>query len=90
MAENKTQRTKTSVAAFLATIPDPHRQRDAKVLAALIRKTTGERPAMWGPSIVGYGQMIYYGSNGRAEIDTTVLTRIIRRSNTGNRHVTKR
>ena len=36
------------------------------------------------------GQMIYCGSNGRAEIDTTVLTRIIRRSNTGNRHVTKR
>ena len=36
------------------------------------------------------GQMIYYGSNGRAEIDTTVLTRIIRRSNTDNRHVTKR
>ncbi len=90
MAENKIQRTKASVAAFLAAIPDLQRQRDAKVLAALIRKTTGERPAMWGPSIVGYGQMIYYGSNGRAEIDTTILTRIIRRSNTGNRQVTKR
>jgi len=66
MAENKTQRTTASVAAFLAAIPDPRRQRDAKALAALIRKTTGERPAMWGTSIVGYGQMTYQGSRGRA------------------------
>jgi hypothetical protein len=65
MAENKTQRT-ASVAAFLAAIPDPSRQRDAKALAAVIRKTTGERPAMWGSSIVGYGQMTCLGSNGRA------------------------
>jgi hypothetical protein len=66
MAENKTQRTKASVAAFLAAIPDPHRQRDAKALAALIRKATGDRPAMWGSSIVGYGQMTYEGRSGRA------------------------
>ena len=66
MAENKTQRTRASVAAFLAAISDPHRQRDAKALAALIQKTTGERPAMWGSSIVGYGLMTYQGSNGRA------------------------
>jgi len=43
MAENKTQRTNASVAAFLAAIPDPSRQRDAKSLASLIRKATGER-----------------------------------------------
>ena len=66
MADNKTQRTKANVAAFLAVIPDPHRQRDAKALAALMRKTTGEKPAMWGSSIVGYGQMTYYGSKRRA------------------------
>jgi uncharacterized protein DUF1801 len=66
MAENKTQRTTASVAAFLAAIPDPSRQRDAKALAAVLRKATGERPAMWGSSIVGYGQMTYHGSNGRA------------------------
>ena len=66
MAENKTQRTNASVAAFLAAIPDPNRQRDAKALAALIRKTTGEKPAMWGSSIVGYGQVTYEGSRGRA------------------------
>jgi hypothetical protein len=66
MAPNKTQRTKASVAAFLAAIPDPHRKRDAKALAVLIRKTTGERPAMWGSSIVGYGHVTYHGRRGGA------------------------
>lgn len=66
MPENKTQRTNASVAAFLAAIPDPRSQRDAKALAALIRKTTGEKPAMWGSSIVGFGQVTYHGSKGRA------------------------
>lgn len=67
MAENKTQRTTASVAAFLAAIPDPQRQRDAKALAALMRKATGETPAMWGTSIVGYGQTTYQGRTGTVE-----------------------
>ena len=67
MAENKTQRTTASVVAFLAAIDDPHRQRDAKALAALMRKATGETPAMWGASIVGYGQATYQGRSRTVE-----------------------
>jgi hypothetical protein len=67
MRENKTQRTTASVAAFLETIEDQRRQRDAKALAALIRKATGERPAMWGTSIVGYGQTTYQGRSGTVD-----------------------
>ena len=67
MAQNKTQRTKASVAAFLAAIDDPQRQRDARALAALIRKATGETPAMWGSSIVGYGQTTYQGRSGTVD-----------------------
>jgi hypothetical protein len=65
MAENKTQRTKASVSAFLATITDPARKKDAKALDALMRKATGEKPAMWGTAIIGYGAMTYEGSGGR-------------------------
>lgn len=65
MAENKTQRTTASVAAFLSSIPDADRKRDAKALADLIQSSTGERPAMWGTAIVGYGDMTYEGSGGR-------------------------
>jgi len=67
MRENKTQRTTASVAAFLAAIDDPRRRRDAKALATVIRKTTGEKPAMWGSSIVGYGQTTYQGRTGTVD-----------------------
>jgi hypothetical protein len=66
MAELKTQRTKASVAAFLAAIDDPDRRKDARALAALFRKATGKAPAMWGAAIVGYGEMTYEGSSGRS------------------------
>ena len=65
MAENKTQRTKASVPAFLATIADPSRRKETKELVDLIREITGEKPAMWGPSIIGFGDWSYTGSNGK-------------------------
>ena len=65
MAENKTQKTKASVAAFLTAIKDPVQRKDAKALAALFRKVTGKRGTMWGTSIVGYGDTTYTGSGGR-------------------------
>jgi hypothetical protein len=51
----KTQKTKASVAQFIAAIEDDARRKDAKALDLIFREITGEKPAMWGPSIVGYG-----------------------------------
>ena len=68
MAELKTQRTRASVSAFLSSVDDPARRKDARALAALFRKATGNAPAMWGPAIVGYGEMPYVGSNGRGGV----------------------
>jgi hypothetical protein len=65
MAENKTQRTKASVAAFLAKITDPERRKAAKGVDAAMRKATGAKGAMWGPAIIGYGDTTYTGSGGR-------------------------
>jgi hypothetical protein len=66
MAELKTQRTKASVSAFIDSIPDSAQRKDARQLAALMRRATGKAPAMWGSSIVGYGDMTYLGSSGRS------------------------
>ena len=68
MAELKTQRTKASVPAFLSAIDDPDRRKEARALAAIFRKATGKAPAMWGPAIVGYGEISYEGSSGRSGI----------------------
>jgi len=54
-AAPKTQRTSASVAAFLDAVENDARRADAKAVAQLMHEVTGEAPAMWGESIVGYG-----------------------------------
>jgi len=54
--EPKTQRTKASVAAFIAAVEDETRRKDAKAVDKVMREITGEKAAMWGPSIIGYGE----------------------------------
>jgi hypothetical protein len=56
MAEPKTQRTKASVAAFISGVEDDTRRKDAKAVDKMMRAITGEKPAMWGPTIIGYGE----------------------------------
>lgn len=65
MAENKTQPTKASVAAFLDSIDDTGQRADARKVAAMMRKATGKQAKMWGPSIVGYGSYHYKYDSGR-------------------------
>jgi hypothetical protein len=55
-AELKTQKTKASVAQFIAAVEDEVRRKDAKAVDKMLREITGEKPAMWGPTIVGYGE----------------------------------
>ena len=66
MAELKTQRTKASVAKFIAGIKDEESRRDCRVLLKMMQEATGERPAMWGASIVGFGDYQYHYASGRA------------------------
>ena len=65
MAENKTQPTKASVTAFINAIDNPEKRADARKLAAMMRKATGKRAKMWGPSMVGYGTYHYRYASGR-------------------------
>jgi hypothetical protein len=65
MAENKTKPTKLSAAAFIAAVADPVRRADAKTLVKLMQSATGEKPKMWGPSIVGFGSYHYKYESGR-------------------------
>ena len=52
MADNKTKPTKVSVAAFIDTLADQTKRADAKALAKVMQTATGEKPKMWGPSII--------------------------------------
>ncbi len=65
MAELKTQRTGASVADFLNGVPGEKKRQDSFAILALMRDVTGEEPAMWGPSIVGFGSYRYKYASGR-------------------------
>jgi hypothetical protein len=65
MAENKTNPTKLSVTAFINTLSDPTRRADAKMLVSLMESAAGEKPRMWGPSIIGFGSYHYTYDSGR-------------------------
>jgi hypothetical protein len=65
MADNKTKPTKLSVAAFIDAITDPTRRADAKALVRLMQNAAGEKPKMWGPSIIGFGSYHYKYDSGR-------------------------
>jgi hypothetical protein len=65
MAENKTKPTKLSVAAFVDGLTDPAKRADAKALVNLMQNAAGEKPKMWGPSIIGFGSYHYKYESGR-------------------------
>lgn len=63
----KTQKTTASVAEFIAAVENEGRRKDAEAIDAMLREVTGEEPAMWGPSIIGYGSYTLTNSMGQAE-----------------------
>src|SRR5690349_4920310 len=65
MADNKTKPTKLSVAAFIDGLTDQTKRADAKALVKLMQRATGEKPKMWGPSIIGFGSYHYTYDSGR-------------------------
>ena len=65
MAEAKTQPTNQSVKEFLNQIQEPERRADCFEIVKIMEKITGEKPTMWGPSIVGFGSYRYKYASGR-------------------------
>lgn len=69
MAEIKTKATSASVTKFLKSIQPKEKQLDSFALLKLFEKITGEKPVMWGTSIVGFGNYHYKSQNSAQEGD---------------------
>ena len=65
MPENKTKANGLNVSAYISALTDPTQKSDAKELARLMQEASGEKPKMWGPSIVGFGSYHYKYDSGR-------------------------
>ena len=64
MAEPKTKPTGASVEKFINLISDQTRRADCFTVAKMMEEITGEKPVMWGPSIVGFGSYRYKYASG--------------------------
>lgn len=65
MADLKTQPNDQSVEAFIDSVEPEWKRDDARELLKLITKISGEKPVMWGDSIVGFGSYHYKYETGR-------------------------
>ena len=65
MAELKTKKNDADVATFLDGIENAKRRDDCRAVVELMADVTGERPAMWGDSIIGFGSYHYRYPSGR-------------------------
>lgn len=65
MAALKTQPNDQSVADFIDSVEPEWKRDDARELLTLLEKITGEKPVMWGDSIVGFGNYHYKYKTGR-------------------------
>jgi hypothetical protein len=65
MAEIKTKPTNASVAAHINAMADLERRKDCRTLVAMLKRVTGAKPTMWGPTIIGFGKYHYKYASGR-------------------------
>jgi len=65
MADSKTKPTQLSVGAVIDALTNQTRRADAKALLKLMQSAAGEKPKMWGPSIIGFGSYHYTYESGR-------------------------
>jgi hypothetical protein len=59
LAVLKTKENNASVEGFVQTIADETMRKDAEEILDMMKKITGEKPKMWGSSIIGFGNYIY-------------------------------
>jgi hypothetical protein len=64
MYKAKTTATPASVPAYVAAIKDEGVRKDTRSLITIMKRVTGERPKMWGPSIIGFGSYHYTYESG--------------------------
>jgi hypothetical protein len=65
MAEVKTQKNDANVEDFLNSVPDEKKREDSFAILRLMQEITGDEPAMWGESIIGFGSYRYKYASGR-------------------------
>ncbi len=73
MAELKTKVSKASVSAFVKVVEPEEKRKDILTLLKIFEEATGEKPKLWGESIIGFGSY-HYESERSAQKGDWMLT----------------
>lgn len=69
VAEIKTKQNAASVAEFIENIADEQKRKDSETVIKLMEKAMGEKPKMWGSSMIGFGYIRYKSPASGREVD---------------------
>lgn len=65
MSKNKTTANDSDVIEFLNNVENEQRRKDSFEILEIFKEITGEKPTMWGSSIIGFGSYHYKYESGR-------------------------
>ncbi|NOS86317.1 MAG: DUF1801 domain-containing protein [Ignavibacteria bacterium] len=69
LAEIKTKQTEQSVEDFISSIKNEQKRKDSLILLKMFKKISGEKPKIWGSSIIGFGKKIYKSPATSREVE---------------------
>jgi hypothetical protein len=73
MSEPKTKPTAQDPREFLNAVEPREKRSDSFAILEMMERITGEKPVMWGPSIVGFGTYHYKSERSRQEGDWPLI-----------------
>jgi hypothetical protein len=68
MAEIRTKPGPENVEDYISNLPDETKRKDSFVILEMMRKAVGEKPQLWGGSLIGFGNVRIKSPSGR-EVD---------------------
>lgn len=73
MSTLKTLPNDASAEDFINAVPEATKKEDSFTLLKMFMKITGEKPKMWGTSIIGFGQYHYKSERSSQEGDWPLI-----------------
>lgn len=73
MAELKTLKNDASVTDFINQVENEQQRLDAQKLLTIFADITKQKPAMWGTTIVGYGEYHYKSERSKQQGDWPLI-----------------
>jgi len=72
-AEIKTSQNAASVEDFINSVQDEQKRKDSFEILKMMQKITGEKPKMWGSSLIGFGKKTFKSPTSGREVDWFLL-----------------